>query len=94
MHKATYRFLQRLVEQGRKLTGLARPKRQGSPGRSERGRPDAVAELCCRFSVRRLDASGSAELAIATRPGAAVQASRNPVRRRRILSEPEPIYAA
>lgn len=97
-------------------------------------RRDAVAELCRRFRVRRLDAFGSA-----VRPGAfdpsrsdvdvlvefgseaddlgtfldfkealeallgrpvdlverqAVEASRNPIRRRSILAEAEPLYAA
>lgn len=97
-------------------------------------RRDAVADLCRRFRVRRLDAFGSAvrpgdfdasrsdvdflvELdgdaddltsfldfkealeALLGRPvdlveRQAVEASRNPIRRRRILAEAEPLYAA
>ena len=94
----------------------------------------AVAELCRRFHVRRLDAFGSAvrgddfdparsdvDVLVELGPEAddlgtfldfkealeallgrpvdlverqAVEASRNPIRRRRILAEAEPLYAA
>lgn len=98
------------------------------------GKRDALAELCRRHGVRRLDAFGSAargtgfdpqrsdaDLLVEFAPGAddlvsfldfkealeallglpvdlverqAVEASRNSIRRRRILSEAEPVYAA
>lgn len=97
-------------------------------------RRDAVANLCRRFRVRRLDAFGSAvrpddfdalrsdvDFLVELGPDAddlssfldfkealeallgrpvdlverqAVEASRNPIRRRRILTEAEPLYAA
>lgn len=97
-------------------------------------RRDAVADLCRRFRVRRLDAFGSAvrpgdfdasrsdvDFLVELGPDAddlgslldfketlgallgrpvdlverqAVEASRNPIRRRRILAEAEPLYAA
>jgi predicted nucleotidyltransferase len=97
-------------------------------------RQDALAELCRRYGVRRLDAFGSvvragdfdparsdvdllvefgcpvedlagfldfkeALEALLGRPvdlveRQAVEASRNPIRRRRILGEAEPVYAA